>query len=59
VVDGATTYYVYDIQYRVLEERAGDDSLAARYTYGGASTMPADDGAGRADPSTTETRWAV
>ena len=29
-----TTYYVYDTRYRVIEERVGDSSLAARYTYG-------------------------
>ena len=34
VVDGVTTYYIYDYRYRVLEERAEDNSLDARFTYG-------------------------
>jgi RHS repeat-associated protein len=35
VVDGiTTTHYIYDTQYRVLEERDGDGDLLARYTYG-------------------------
>ena len=34
VVDGVTTIYIYDIKQRVLEERAGDNTLLARYTYG-------------------------
>jgi RHS repeat-associated protein len=34
VVNGVTTHYVYDLSFRVLEERAGNGSLAARYTYG-------------------------
>jgi RHS repeat-associated protein len=35
VVDGiTTTHYVYDTQYRVLEERDEGGALLARYTYG-------------------------
>jgi RHS repeat-associated protein len=34
VVNGAMTTYIYDKRYRVIEERAGDGSLEARYTYG-------------------------
>ncbi|RLC75218.1 MAG: hypothetical protein DRJ03_22660 [Chloroflexi bacterium] len=34
VVDGVLTHYIYDTQYRVLEEHAADGVLLARYTYG-------------------------
>ena len=34
IVDSTVTYYVYDNQGQVLEERDGTDSLTARYTYG-------------------------
>jgi RHS repeat-associated protein len=34
VVDGVMTTYLYDTRYRIIEERAGDGSLVARYTYG-------------------------
>jgi RHS repeat-associated protein len=40
VVGGTTTHYVYDTQYRILEERASDDSLLARYTYGAGIDEP-------------------
>ena len=33
-VNGTTTFFVYDINYRVLEERDGSNTLLARYTYG-------------------------
>ena len=33
-VDGVTTYFIYDTQYQVLEERASDNTVLARYTYG-------------------------
>jgi RHS repeat-associated protein len=33
VVDGVTTYYLYNKRYQVLEERDGTDALAARYLY--------------------------
>ena len=33
-VDGVTSYYVYDIDKQVLEERAANDDLLARFTYG-------------------------
>ncbi|MGB0384815.1 MAG: kelch repeat-containing protein [Ardenticatenaceae bacterium] len=34
VVDGVTTYYVYNGGYQVVEERDGSDALVARYIYG-------------------------
>ena len=40
VVGGTTTHYIYDTQYRILEERAGDSSLLARYTYGAGIDEP-------------------
>jgi RHS repeat-associated protein len=40
VVSGATTHYVYDTQYRILEERDGAGSLLARYTYGAGIDEP-------------------
>lgn len=40
VVSGTTTYYVYDTQYRILEERDGAGSLLARYTYGAGIDEP-------------------
>jgi YD repeat-containing protein len=33
-VDGTVTHYVYDTQYRAIEERDESDVLLARYTYG-------------------------
>lgn len=34
VLNGVKTSYIYDFQGRILEERAQDGSVAARYTYG-------------------------
>jgi len=40
IVDGTRTELVYDVEYRVLEERDGDGSLAAHYTYGAGMDEP-------------------
>ena len=34
VVDGVTTYYLYNLDYQVIEERDAGDSLLARFVYG-------------------------
>jgi RHS repeat-associated protein len=34
IVDGVTTYFVYNADYQVIEERDGSDTLLARYAYG-------------------------
>ena len=34
IVDGETTWYVYDVCYNILEERDGSGTLQARYIYG-------------------------
>ncbi len=40
IVDGATTYYVYNTRYQVIEERNGGNGLLARYTYGATIDEP-------------------
>jgi RHS repeat-associated protein len=40
VVDGNTTIYIYDTRDQILEERAGDGTLAARYTHGAGNDEP-------------------
>jgi RHS repeat-associated protein len=40
IVDGTITYFVYDNQGQVLEERDGSDLLLARYTYGPGIDIP-------------------
>lgn len=35
IVDGVTTYYLYDKRFRVIEERDSSNNWTARYTYGG------------------------
>lgn len=41
ITDGITiTHYVYDVEYRVLEERDGNGDLLARYTYGAGMDEP-------------------
>ena len=40
VLDGVTTYYLYNAGYQVIEERDAADALQARYTYGSGIDEP-------------------
>ena len=40
IVDGVTTYYLYNAGYQVIEERDAADALQARYSYGSGIDEP-------------------
>ena len=40
IVDGETTWYIYDVCYNILEERDGSGTLQARYIYGDGVDRP-------------------
>ena len=40
MVDGVTTYYLYNTGEQVIEERDSDNALQARYTYGSGIDEP-------------------